>query len=188
MAEIHARELKAGWNVMLDGRVCKVLSVTTSGTGKMTHKAHVVLRTVPEGKQLERAFHPEDKLARVDLDRRRLAFSYSEGEDLVFVDSKTFDEFRIRKALVARLAPFLKDDTEVDSEFLDGALVDIVIPESVIVPVASCPPGLPGIDTTTPKTATLENGLEVLVPQFIKPGDRIRVEVASYKYMERIQE
>jgi elongation factor P len=188
MAEIHVRDLKTGATVRIDGKICRILSTITTGTGKLTHKTHVVLLTVPEGKQIERAYHPEDKLVRVDLDRRHLAFSYKEGDDMIFVDNKTYEEFRIGRAAITSLEPFLNEEAEVETEFLDGSLLNVVVPESFIVKVASCPAGLPGIDATTPKSAILENGLEVLVPQFIKPGDRVRVEVASRKYMERIQE
>ncbi len=187
MSEMHAKDLKTGSTVLVDGRLSKVLSCKSSGTGKLSHKVHVVVRTIPEGKQVEKSLHPEDKLPRVDLERRRLAFSYRDGDRVVFADSKTYEEFRIAETTVAALAPFLKEDTEVDAEFLDGALVDVAVPESVLVKVASCAAGLPGADATTPKPATLENGLEVLVPQFIVPGDTLRVEVATRKYMERIQ-
>lgn len=188
MAEMLARDLKPGVTVMLDGKICKVLSSEYSGTGKMIHKTHAIFLTVPGGKQIEKSFHTDDKIHGVDLERKRLAYSYKDGDKIVFTDSKTFEEFSIPATRIEVLLPFLKEDTEVDAEFIEASLLDVVIPESVIVTVDSCAPGLPGIDATTPKSAVVETGLEVLVPQFIKPGEKIRVEVASRKYMERILE
>lgn len=187
MDQMHAKDLKTGSAVLVDGKLCRVLSSKSSGTGKLSHKVHTIFLTIPEGKQIEKTFHPEDKLEHVDLDRKKLAFSYKDGDLVVFADSKTYEEFRVPVSVIAALAPFLKEDTEVEAMFRDGDLVDVGVPESVLVKVASCAAGIPGIDTTTPKPATLDNGLEVLVPQFIVPGDTIRVEVVTRKYMERIQ-
>lgn len=187
MAEILARELRPGTTVLMGGKICRVLTSEHTGTGKMIHKTHAVFRTIPDDKSLEKTFHPDDKLTLVDLERRKLSFSYRDGESMVFFDNQTFDEHRIPARQVESLVPFLKEETEVEAEFLDGALVNIVIPETVDVQVASCAPGVTGVDATTPKTAVLENGLEVLVPQFIEVGDTIRVAVATRKYVERIQ-
>lgn len=187
MAEIQARELRPGMNVMLNGRICKVLSSEHTGTGKLTHKTHVVFRTIPDDRPVDKTFHPDDKLPLVDLERRKLAFSYRDADQMVFLDNQTFDEHRIAADRIAPLVPFLKEDMEVDAEFLEGSLVGLVMPEFVETKVASCAPAIAGIDATTPKTAVLENGLEVLVPQFIEPGDTIRVAVATRKYLERIQ-
>lgn len=187
MAEIQARELRPGMNILLNGKICKVLTSEHTGTGKMTHKTHATFRTIPDNRPLEKTFHPDDKLPLVDLERKKLAFSYRDGEQLVFMDNQTFDEHRIGRQHIAALVPFLKEDMEVEAEFLDGELVGLVMPESVEVRVESCAPAIVGIDATTPKTAVLENGLEVLVPQFISPGDTIRIAVATHKYLERVQ-
>ncbi len=187
MAEIQARELRPGVTVLLNGKICRVMSSEHTGTGKLTHKTHAVFRTIPDDKPLEKTFHPDDKLQVVDLERRKLAFSYRDGDIMVFLDNNTFDEHRIPAKHIESLVPFLKEDTEVEAEFLDGAMVGLVIPEFVEVKVASCPSAIVGIDATTPKTATLENGLDVLVPQFVEAGDTIRVAVATRKYVERVQ-
>jgi elongation factor P len=187
MAEIQARELRPGMNVLLNGKICKVLTSEHTGTGKLSHKTYATFRTIPDDRPVEKTFHPDDKLPLVDLERKKLAFSYRDGEQMVFLDNQTFDEHRIAARHIAQLVPFLKEDTEVEAEFLDGNLVGLVMPEFVQVRVESCAPALLGIDATTPKTALLENGLEVLVPQFIEPGDTIRIAVATHKYIERVQ-
>lgn len=187
MAEIQARELRPGTNVLLDGKICKVTSTEHTGTGKLSHKTHVVFRTVPDDRPLEKTFHPDDKLTVVDLERRKLSYSYRDDDMMVFLDDQTFEEYRIAANRISALVPFLKEDMQVEAEFLDGAMVGLVMPEYVEVKVASCAPAVAGIDATTPKTAVLENDMEVLVPQFIEPGDIIRVNVATHKYLERIQ-
>ncbi len=187
MGEIHARELKTGSTIQLDGKLCKVVVSRMAGTGKLQPKTHITARTIPEGKQIEKVFHPDDRVQAVSLDRRRLAFSYPDGDAFVFVDGKSYEEFRVPEPQIRPLVPFLKEDTEIDAEFLDNGLVDVVIPELITVRVASAAEGLHGADANTPKTATLENGLEILVPQFVKAGDVVRVEVAGRKYIERVQ-
>lgn len=187
MAELEARELRPGMTIQVEGKLCKVTATEHTGTGKLTHKTRVFLRTILDQKQFDRVFRPDEKFTVVDLERRKLAYSYRDGNQLVFIDNSTYEEYRFPAEQIKDLVPFLKEDTEVEAEFLEGQLVDIIVPETVLVRVSSCAPGVDGIDTNTPKTAVLENGLEILVPQFIEPGDLIRVAVATRKYVERIQ-
>lgn len=187
MAEVQARNLRAGMTVRVGDKVCKVLSCEQSGSGKMIHKTHVSFRTVPDDRLLEKTFHPDDRLPVVDLERRRLTYSYTDGDHVVFLDNNTFEEHRLPARRIGPLVPFLREELEVEAEFMDGALMDVLMPEFVELRVASCAPGLVGLEVNTPKMATLENGMEILVPQFIEPGDVVRVAVATRKYLERVQ-
>jgi elongation factor P len=72
-------------------------------------------------------------------------------------------------------------------QLYEGQPVTIAFPPAVELGIVSTPPGLHEHETSTFKTATLANGMEVLVPQFIKEGDTVRIEVASGKYLERVR-
>ena len=82
---------------------------------------------------------------------------------------------------------FLRPNMRIPVQLYDGEPVTIAFPLAVELSVVSTPPGLREHDTSTFKTATLENRMEVLVPQFIKEGDTVRIEVASGKYLERVR-
>jgi elongation factor P len=76
---------------------------------------------------------------------------------------------------------------KIPVEFDQGEPVRVVFPEAVELAVVTAPPSLKEHEGTPFKTVMLENGMEILAPQFIKEGDRVRVEVATGKYLERVR-
>jgi len=70
-------------------------------------------------------------------------------------------------------------------EFLDGEPVNVIFPDWVELKVISTPPSISSLQDEVYKPATLSNGMQVQVPQFIKEGDIIKVDVNTKKYIER---
>jgi elongation factor P len=102
------------------------------------------------------------------------------------MNPETFDQVSLPKALFGPAAAYLKENDLVEVEFHEGRAISAHFPPSVEAVVASTGAVMKGVGT--PKEAVLENGARVLVPQWIKEGDRIRLEVESGKYLERVME
>ena len=130
---------------------------------------------------------PEERLEETHLEKQEMEFLYSDTESATFMNPKTYEQFSVPLEAIGKAAGFLKPEMEVPVEFFEGQPVSIVFPEIVEVKVETTAQPVHQQQDNTYKYATLENGLELMVPQFIKPGETIRVEVASGRYVDRVR-
>ena len=111
-----------------------------------------------------------------------MQFSYKQGNTYAFVDTKTFEEVNLPAELADERRWFIKENEEYKALFLDGNLIDIVLPPQVALLVEdTAPPSKGGADNAW-KEAKLETGLELMVPLFINKGEMIRVDTQGRKY------
>ena len=187
MALLFANEVHEGMTVQVDGKVCKVISAVPHGTGKTGRMMHLQLKSIPEGATIEKRFATTDKVDNVSLERRSMEYQYKDQDFWYFYDETTYEQVPISKDVIAEAAPFLKENTKITIEFLNDKPVNIVFPKIAELIVQSCAPARKGEGDATFKEATLENGLMVLVPQFIKECDIVRVDVVKKQYMDRVR-
>jgi len=185
---IPASELRAGAAIRLDGELYNVVSAEFhAGAGKFGSMVFVKARSVAGDHLRELRFHPNDRLDDVELERRDMEYLYSDGAEFYFMNPDTYEQISLPKEVIGAHEKFLQPNLRVPVELCEGRPVKVVFPEGVELKVTVSPPPLREHDSATFKTATLENGMEVLVPQFIKEGDIVKIEVATGKYLERIR-
>ncbi len=118
-----------------------------------------------------------------------MEFLYEDGESCTFMDPETFEQVSIPNRSLGPFLRFLTPNQRLDVAFLDAEPVEVLYPPTVVLRVETTPEPIHGQqDSNVYKSATLENGMEILVPPFIKAGDRVRVEVETGKYVERVRE
>lgn len=117
-------------------------------------------------------------------ERQNLQFLYKDDRLSYFMHPETFEQVVIENSRLGRAAGFLIEAITVPVEFVDAQPIGIVFPDSVEVKVADTAAAAHGV-TNVWKHATLENGLEILVPPFIARGETIRIDVERGTYMER---
>jgi len=103
------------------------------------------------------------------------------------MNPESFEQVSIPLETIGAAAKFLQPEMTVPVEFYAGQPVSIVFPEIVEVRVSTTAQPVHQQQDNTFKYATLQNGLEILVPQFIKPDEVVRVEVATGKYVDRVR-
>ena len=185
---VIASQLRAGMAVKVGADLLRVIESTFHvGQGKMPGSVHAKLQHVLKGTFKELRFRPEERLEDVQLDKQEMEFLYSSADSVTFMNPETFDQVSIPLDAIAGAARFLKPEMRIPVEFYDGQPVSIVFPPVVEVRVATTAQPVHQQQDNTYKYATLENGLEVMVPQFIKPGEIVRVEVATGKYVDRVR-
>jgi elongation factor P len=186
---IPATDLRPGMVIRFDRGFCRVLDAQYhAGGGKLAGAVHAKLEELGRGAVLERRFRPDERLARVELERARWQYIYAEGEDFYFMNPDTFEQIPIARGVLGAGARFLRPDMGVSVESYDGRPVNVVFPESVEMKVASTAQAEHQRETSAMKPATLDNGMEILVPLFIKAGDVVRVNTATGKYLERARQ
>ena len=183
---VQASDLKTGMILQFEKILYKVLATEYHmGGGKMGGLVHVKLKEVRSSLLLDRKFKPDEKLNNVDLDRKTMEFLYEDAEGYYVMDPDTYEQIQLDRSLLETFHPFLQPNMRFAVEFLEGEPVNVVFPEWVALEVISTPPSLSSLQDEVYKPATLSNGMQIQVPQFIKVGDMVKVGVAAKRYIER---
>lgn len=187
MVVVPAPELRPGMAVRVDGEIYKVVSADYhAGGGKMAGVTHAKLRNLATGHFWERRFRPDERVEEVELARQTMQFLYADGGVSYFMNPENFEQVGIDNERLGPVARYLKPEMNVPVEVSEGQPVGVVFPAVVEVKIEStaAPAHSPGSDNVW-KEATLENGRTIQVPQFIAPGELVRVEVETGTYLER---
>lgn len=185
---IEASELRAGTAVKLNGEIYSVVSAEYhAGGGQFGGMVFVKVKGLRTKHVKELRFHPDDKLEDVELEHKEMEYLYADGAEFYFMNPDTFEQISLPKEAIGPYERFLQPNMRVPVELFEGTPIRLVFPEAVELKVVSAPPGLREHETATYKSVVLENGLEVLAPQFIKEGDIVKIEVATGKYLERVR-
>jgi elongation factor P len=185
---VLASQLRPGTILRVGDDLFKVLDSTYHiGQGKMPGSVHTKLRSVLKGTFKELRFRPEERLEDTQLERQQMEFLYSDADSATFMNPNTYEQMTIPLEAIGGAAAFLQAEMEVPVEFFEGQPVSVAFPEIVEVKVASTAQPVHQQQDNTYKSATLENGMETMVPQFIKSGETVRIEVATRKYVDRVR-
>ena len=185
---IPASELRPGMAVRLEGDLYKVIAASYHmGGGQLSGVTHAKLRNMRTGAIREWRFKPDERLEDVALARRTMQFLYRDADLCHFMDVETYEQVSIESARLGKAAAFLVEGMTLPVEFSDGQPVGVVLPDVVEVRVADTAPPTRGVgvEGSVWKEARLDNGLTIMVPPFIAPGEVIRVEVETATYLER---
>lgn len=183
---VIASELKEGTVVRIDERIYRVLEVESkAGAAKLGGVVKTKLTDVRSGRMWEPHFRPQERLEDVELERRVMEFLFREDDTCTFMNPDTFEQIEIPTAIVGPAAQFLQAGIELPVEFFAEEPISVVSPTVAEARVKRTAPPAHSPQDSAWKQATLENGLSIQVPLFIGPGEVVRVEVRTGRYIER---
>lgn len=183
---VAASQLRAGMALRFEGQTYKVVACEYHpGQGKMGGQAHTRLKNLATGALWEHSFRAELKLEDLPVQKQSLEFLYSDADQCYFMDPETYEQVGIPNAVVGPTAKFLQTQMQLPVEFVEELPVSVLFPDILEVRIEDTAPPAHAQQDTTWKAARLENGVEIVVPQFIKSGDLIRLDVENLKYMDR---
>jgi elongation factor P len=184
-----ASELKRGHVVELNGHVYVVqhVDVRNPTSRGATTLYKIRFNLLPEGGKHEVTFTGDDMVKNVSLERRQVSYLYREDDLFTFMDLEDYSQYYLNGSSIENQVPFLSDGLEgIVALLIDGEIVTIELPASVVLDVAECVPGMQAASATgRTKPALLSNGLEIQVPEYIKQGEKIRVNTETGKFMTR---
>lgn len=181
-----ASQLRPGMAIRYEGQDYRVISCDYHpGQGKMGGVAHVRIKNLSTGTLRDHSFRAELKLDVLPVEKRTLAFLYADSDQCYFMSPESFEQVAVDIGLVGAASRFLQPEMQLPVEFIGGRPVSVVFPDIIEMRVAETAPPAHGQQDNTWKTAHLDNGVEVMVPQFIKKGDFIRLDVEALKYVDR---
>lgn len=185
---ITASQLRAGMACKFEGQDYRVVAAEYHpGQGKMGGVMHARLQNLVTRTFWEHSFRSELKLEDIPVEKQALEFLYADGGQCVFMNPQTFEQTEIAKEIVGPLADFMDPGMKVSVEFVDGRPVNALFPDILELKIADTAPPVHQQQDSTFKAARLENGVEIMVPQFVKSGDVIRLDPQTLKYVERVK-
>jgi len=179
-------DLKNGMCLDIEGSLWTVIEFQHVKPGKGPAFVRTKLRQVLTGKVVERTLNAGVKIEIAILEKREMQFLYKEGEDFVFMDNKTYDQLNISAATVGDAANYMLENTEAIVAIHENNPLYIELPASVQLTVTYTEPGLQGDRSSGgTKPATVETGIQVQVPLFIKQDEKIMVDTRDGSYQGR---
>ena len=179
-------DLKKGTVCQIDGKPYRVVEYSQKVMGRGGSIVNVKLKNLIDGSVIPKTFKGQDKIERAEVSNKTVQFLYSDGADFHFMDPQTFEQFQLTADIVDTAASYLKEGDELNLQFFGDRVINVELPKNLFLEVTYAEDVVKG-DTTSSvlKDATLETGLIVKVPAFIKVGDIISVDTTTGEYRER---
>lgn len=183
----ETRDFRRGLKVEMNGDPWVIVDFQHVNPGKGAAFTRTKIRNLRTGQVLEQNIKSGDKLAKPDLDDRKMQFLYKNAEGFHFMDTASFEQISLEIDQVGDTKYYLLENSTIDVLFYQGKPVSIETDTFVELKVTETQPGIRG-DTATggSKPATLETGLVVSVPFHINEGDILRIDTRTNEYMDRV--
>ena len=172
--------------ISYNGEVSVCLDSQHRTPGNLRAFVQASLRSLRTGKTSDVRFSSTEKIEVIPMMTTRMEFSYKDGTDFVFSDPETFETVTLTEELVGDAKNYLVENGSVTMTFVDEKAVAVELPPSVILTVTDAPDGIRGDSANNvQKSITMETGITVQAPLFIKTGEKLKIDTRTGKYMER---
>jgi elongation factor P len=179
-----AEQLRKGMVIRHEGHLYMVMDHGLAQQGKQKPTVHVKLRELKSGHASERTLDQLGKLEEVEAEVRQMQYLYASGNDRVFMDSESFEQYTLGKDILHEALGFLVEEQTYKFMAVDGQVVGVQLPDLLVMKIKeTAPVEHGGGHTTVQKEATLASGLVIHVPLFIKAGDKVRVDTKTRQYI-----
>lgn len=188
MPKLEPTELRPGVKIVLDNQLWVVIEYAHTKPGKGSPFVTCKLRNMIDGRVIERTFrgsadHPEQ----ASVAQRNAQFLYSDDIGFHFMDLTTYEQFSLKEEIIGERAHFLLPEAEVLVLFWNDNPVGLDLPPKMVFTVTDTVEEVAKGNTSgsITKPATLETGLTINVPPFIKNGEKVLVNTETGEYVER---
>ncbi|MES9832738.1 MAG: elongation factor P-like protein YeiP [Candidatus Thiodiazotropha sp. LLP2] len=184
-----ACDLKKGVVVEINGMPHSVKNVDAKSPSSRGASTLYKIRftNLKTGQKLDQSYKGDDMLKEADCLRTAVQYSYKDGEDYVFMNLDDYSQYGLNESELEDEIPYLIDGLEgITALLVDGALMAIELPATVNMNIVDTAPGIKGATATgRNKPATLASGLEIQVPEYLEPGEMIKINTSTGKFMSR---
>ena len=185
---INATELRSG-TVFQEGKeLWQVITYEHNKMGRGSGTIKVKVKNLRTGSITEKGFITCARVEEANVEKKKAQFLYQDGEDFNFMDPSSFEQFPISKAILGDQAKYLKDGLEVILLVHESQALALELPNSITYEIKETGPGEKGNTVSNVyKEATLDNGLVVKVPMFMKEKERVKIDTRTGEYVERVK-
>jgi elongation factor P len=183
---ISSNDFRPGVTIELDGSVWRVVEFLHVKPGKGSAFVRTKLKNVQSGSVVEKTFRAGETVPQANLEKRTMQHTYKEADQFVFMDMETYEESSLNSSQIGERVKYLSEGMEVNVVTWGEQVLEVELPNSVVLEVVDTDPGVKG-DTATggTKPAIVSTGAQVMVPLFISIGERIKVDTRNDSYLGR---
>jgi len=179
-------DLKKGVVCQIDGKPYRVVDYNQKVMGRGGSIVNVKLKNLIDGSVIPKTFKGQEKIETAEVTTKTVQYLYSDGDTYYFMDPETFEQFELPLDIVEEAIGYLREGDSLGLQFFGERVINVELPKNLYLEVAYTEDVVKG-DTTSNvlKDATVETGIVVKVPAFIKNGDIISVDTTTGEYRER---
>ncbi|WP_409251322.1 elongation factor P [Bacillus sp. SCS-153A] len=183
---ISVNDFRTGLTIEVDNGIWRVMDFQHVKPGKGAAFVRSKLRNLRNGAIQEKTFRAGEKVAKAQIDNRRMQYLYANGDMHVFMDTDSYEQIELNATQIEYELKFLKENMEVQIMMYQGETLGVELPNTVELTVTETEPGIKG-DTASggSKPATVETGLTVNVPFFVNEGDVLVINTTDGSYVSR---
>ncbi len=183
---LNLNEIKTGKRILFNGEPHVVLDYQHSKMGRAGAVLRTKLKNLLTGATVDQTFQGADKVEEAEMGKSKAQYLYQENDGFIFMDLSGYDQFSLSAEVMGDFAQYLVEGVEVTLLTWNDMPINIEIPVKVTLKVIDAPPGIRG-DTASggDKMVTLETGLQITTPLFVKAGDSIIVNTEKGAYVSR---
>jgi elongation factor P len=187
MGSIDANGCRAGTKLLFKGDLYTVVERSHHKPGKGGAFVKLKLKGIVNGKVIDHTVRAGTMMESADVSTEAMQYLYKEDDHYVFMDLETYDQHRIPEDVLGFAVNFLAENAEAQVTMYEGRAIGVDLPQKMVFEVVETIDDAARGNTATnvTKDATIETGLQVQVPNFVKTGDRIRISTEDGSYVER---
>ena len=184
---MRASDMRKGQTVKIDGKLYAISDYQHVKLGKGGAVYQTKIKSLADGTIQNVRLRAEEIVEEAYLDKITYEYLYSSGSEHVLMDIKTYEQISLDDDAFGDGPKYLKPNTQLQVTMYEGKPILVTLPNTVDLEVKNTPPEIRGATATNQaKPATLETGLVVQVPPFIKIGDTVRVDTRNGEYVTRV--
>jgi elongation factor P len=183
---VSTNQFKNGMHIEIEGQVWRIVEFQHVKPGKGGAFVRTKLKGLDTGSVVDKTFRAGEKFSRVHTEVKNVQYLYDSGDEVVFMDEESYEQFSLPRASIEDELEFLLPSSTLQMLNVDGRPAGIQMPSSLELSVTATEPGVKG-DTVSnvTKPATLETGAVVQVPLFVNVGDKLKVDPREKRYISR---
>ena len=189
MASYNTSDFRKGLKVQIDGDPYLMIECNFVKPGKGPALYKCKLRNLTRNTVLDRTYKSGDSLDAADIEEIQAQFLYRQGEQFVFMDNESYEQYELSAAQVDEAWKYLKESMVCSMLLFNNSPIGVTPPNHVVVRVEYTEPAIRGnTATNVTKPAKVETGAELTVPNFVETGELIKVDTRTGEYIERVKE
>lgn len=186
MADIKAGNIRKGMYILFKGEPFLVTKTDFMSPGKGSAFMRVKMRSIKTASTQEFTYKSTESVEQLDVTNQEMQFLYEDGTDVVFMNPRSYEQVSINRELVEDASGLLTPDVTVYIMFYNDEAIGVSLPPKVVLEVTHAEEASAGNTVgQAKKPVTLETGLEVMAPLFVKTGDKLVIDTATKAYVSR---
>jgi elongation factor P len=189
VATYNTSQFRKGLKVQLDGDPYLMVECNFVKPGKGQALYKCKLRNLIRNTLLDRTYKSGDTIEAADIEEIQAQYLYRQGEQFFFMENQTFEQYELSAEQVDEAWKYIKEGMVCSMLLFNNRPIAVTPPNHVVLRVEYTEPGVRGnTATNVTKSAKVETGADMSVPNFVETGELIKIDTRTGEYIERVKE